>query len=93
MKSLYRLIAMFTLFFFSHNLSAQRGRVTVKQPPKINNVLKATNNATAKVKIHANSNSVVGPSKSHPKYDKKQPPKGELKDEKEVVKKDKKQKK
>ena len=93
MKSLYRIIALFTLFLFSNNLPAQHGHATIKQPPRINGVLKATSNATAKAKIHANSNSVFGTSKTHPKYDKKQPQKGELKDEKEVAKKNKKQKK
>ena len=93
MKSLYKIITLITLFLFSNNLPAQHGRIAVKQPPRINGVLKATSNAAAKVKIHANSNSVFGTSKTHPKYDKKQSPKGELKDEKVIAKKDKKEKK
>lgn len=93
MKALYKIITFFTLFLFSNDLLAQHRRIAVKQPPRINGVLKATSNTPAKAKIHANSNSVFGTSKTHPKYDKKLPPKGELKDEKVVAKKDKKEKK
>lgn len=81
------------LFLFSNNLPAQHGRITVKQPPRINGVSKATSNAATKAKIHANSNSVFGTSKTHPKYDKKRSSKRELKDEKVIDKKEKKEKK
>ena len=93
MKTLYKIITIFTLLLFFNNFPAQHVRSAVKQPPRINGVLKATSNAAAKAKIHANSNSVFGTSKTHPKYDKKKSPKGELKDEKVVAKKDKKEKK
>jgi hypothetical protein len=94
MKTLFKIITIFTFFLFSNNLLAQPGRGVVKQPPRINGILKATNNATNRVKIHANSNTVIGTSKTHPNYDKKQAKKGELKEEeKEVAQKSKSKKK
>ena len=71
MKTLFKIISIFTFFLFSNNLLAQPGRNVVKQPPRINGILKATNNATARVKIHANSNSVFGSKKTHPNYEKR----------------------
>ncbi|HUS02353.1 MAG TPA: hypothetical protein VMY77_11535 [Chitinophagaceae bacterium] len=68
---------------FSCVAYAQRPNI-VKQPPKINGVLKATTNAAMKVKIHANSNSVFGTGNSNNnKYNKKD----QLKKE-EIIKQD-----
>ena len=92
MKALYTILAFFMTFIVSADLYSQPGRKAVKQPPRINGVQKATSNATAKAKIHANSNSVFGTGTTHPKYDKKSK-KGELRNEKDVAKKDKKRKK
>ncbi len=95
MKSLYIFSIFFLSICFCNNALAQSGGKIIKQSPRINGVLKATNSATAKVKIHANSNTVVGTGKTHPNYSKKQKKQAELKDEKEIqatTKKEKKQK-
>ena len=71
---------------FSYFTYAQPGRGAIKQPPRINGVLKATTNAAVKAKIHANSNSVFGTGTNNAKYNKKEQPKKEaVKKEEEVV--------
>ena len=67
----YKIVTLLITCFFSYCASAQQGRPTIKQPPKINGVLKATTNASINAKIHANSNSVFGTAKTHPNYNKK----------------------
>lgn len=84
MKSLYIFMVFIFSFCFYNNAIAQQVVKSIKQPPKINGVLKATNSAAARVKIHANSNTVVGTSKSHPNYSKKQKKQAEAKEEKEI---------
>lgn len=80
MKPIFKTAALLISILLSYNSHAQPGRSTIKQPPKINGVIKATTNANVNAKIHANSNSVFGASKTHPKYDKKaQPKKSEIK--------------
>lgn len=87
MKTIYKIITLFMAFLISNHLFAQPGRSShinniVKQQPRINGILKATNNANANAKIHANSNSVFGTRNTHPNYNKKdQPKKDEIKDE------------
>src|SRR5688500_11191787 len=84
MKALFTFLVIFLSVCFCNNVIAQLGGKIVKQPPKIKSVLKATNSAKARVKIHANSNTVVGKSKTQPKYNKKNKKKVDLKDEKEI---------
>ena len=73
-------------FIISNNLSAQQGR-GIKQPPKINGITTAINNANINAKIHANSNSVFGTANTHPNYNKKEQPKSsEIKDGNETKK-------
>ena len=79
MNPIYKTITGIIVCLFSHYLYAQPGKVV--KPPKIN-VVKVTSNAAVNAKIHANSNSVFGTAKTHPKYDKKtQAKKGEIKEE------------
>lgn len=85
MKFLYIFILFFLSFcIYCNNGWAQPGGKMIKQPPRITGVLNATNSATAKVKIHANSNTVVGINKTHPNYGKKNKKQGEIKEEKEI---------
>lgn len=86
MKLINKTAALFLACMFSCLTYAQRPNI-VKQPPKINGVLKATTNAAMKVKIHANSNSVYGTGNNNTnKYNKKNPPKkDEIKKEEEVA--------
>ena len=64
MKTLAKIIISGILIMYSHTLQAQPGRGLVKQPPRIPAAIRiptnASINATAKAKIHANSNSVYG---------------------------------
>lgn len=84
MKTFYLFIVFFLSFCFCNTALAQLGGKIIKQPPRINGVVKATNSATAKIKIHANSNTIVGTNKTHPNYSKKQKKQAEVKDEKEM---------
>lgn len=64
------IITIITALLFCNCLEAQQGIKVVKQPPKVNGVLKATTNATTKVKIHANSNTVHGTGNTKSAYKK-----------------------
>lgn len=81
MKLINKAAALLLACMFSCFTYAQRPAL-VKQPPKMNGVLKATTNAAINAKIHANSNSVFGTGNSNNKYTKKNQPK------KEVIKKE-----
>lgn len=96
MKLFKNTAALVIACLFSCYIYAQTGRPNIKQPPRINGVLKATTNAAVKAKIHANSNSVFGTGNNNAKYNKKNQPKKEaIKKEEEVaaISKSKKQKK
>ena len=86
MKLIYKTAAFVIACMFSCLTYAQRPNI-VKQPPKINGVLKATTNAAINAKIHANSNSVFGTGNGNTnKYNKKnQPKKEDIKKEEEVA--------
>ena len=85
MKLINNTAALFISCMFSCFTYAQRPNI-VKQPPKLNGVLKATSNAAMNAKIHANSNSVFGAGNSNNKYNKKTQPKKEgIKKEEEVA--------
>ena len=95
MNLIYKISALFIVCVFSYNSYAQPGRPNiVKQPPKINGILKATTTAKVNAKIHANSNSVFTPANTHANK-KNEQKKSEIKTEEEVKKnsKGKKQKK
>jgi hypothetical protein len=97
MKLLIQSAVLFIACLFSCYVYAQPGRPNiVKQPPRINGVMKATTNAATNAKIHANSNSVFGTGNGQSNYNKKNQSKGEeIKKEEETAKniKPKKQKK
>jgi hypothetical protein len=99
MKTLTKIIIVWTFVLFSDKLSAQPGHGLVKQPPKINGAIRAATNAgitAANAKIHANSNSVYGTGSTYKRTQPKQEEvkKDEIKDDAEVKKsKGKKQKK
>ena len=85
MKLINKTAALFLACMFSCLTYAQRPNI-VKQPPKINGVLKATGNAAMKAKIHANSNSVFGTGNRNNKYNKKDlPKKDEITKQEEVA--------
>ena len=90
MKTLTKIIIVWTFVLFSDKLSAQPGHGLVKQPPKINGAIRAATNAgitAANAKIHANSNSVFGTGNTKPDYNKKnQPKKQDVKSEADVKK-------
>ncbi len=84
-------------FLYNCPVFAQGGRPphkVVKQQPRVSGAISANTHANAKAKIHANSNSVFGSKKTHPNYEKRnQSKKGELKEDKELEVKVKKEKK
>jgi hypothetical protein len=67
----YKIASLIIPCLLSGYVYAQPGRPAVKQPPRINGVIKATTSASVNAKIHANSNSVFGTNKTHPNYNKK----------------------
>ena len=98
MKVIYKIIGFFSAILISDHLFSQPVHTNniVKQTQVINGILRATSNANSNVKLHANSNSVFGTSKTHPNYNNKdRPEKNEIKINKEREKngKTKKQKK
>ena len=88
MKALNKItFLLIVVFIISNKLFAQPGRNMVKQPPRINGVVRATATANINAKIHANSNSVFGNGNSHPNYSKKEQPQKEVRNDEGEIKK------